>query len=124
MSKFTHAGVSRHKGQFKVRFATDAARVKILAKNGHKDIDVIELPNAMTKVEICDYLLSINFDNGNAEVRAALEAAQTKRAPESGNKDRPGKEKKKPKQNKPKKATSLEEIAARAHDEVVEEEAA
>ena len=81
MSKFSHAGVSRHKGSFKVRFANDAARVKILSKNGHKDIDIIELPHAMTKVEICDYLLSINFDNGNSEVRAALEAAQTKRVP-------------------------------------------
>jgi len=83
MEKFTHAGVSRHKGEFKVRFANDAMRVKILAKNGHKDIDVIELPNPMTKLEITAYLLSINFDNGNAEVRAALDAAHGKRAPKT-----------------------------------------
>ena len=42
MSKsFTHAGVSRLKGEFKVRFCNDALRVKVLAKNGHTDIDII-----------------------------------------------------------------------------------
>lgn len=80
MDKFTHAGVSRYKGEFKVRWANDAARVKVLAKNGHSDIDVIELPNPMTKVEAVQYLLSINFDNGNAAVRAALDEALEKRA--------------------------------------------
>lgn len=79
MSKFTHAGVSRLKGEFKARWANDAARAKILAKNGHTDIDIIELPNAMTKVEAVQYLLSINFDNGNTAVRAALEEALDKR---------------------------------------------
>lgn len=80
MSKsFTHAGVSRLNGEFKVRFANDALRVKVLAKNGHKDIDIIELKHAMSKEEAVAYLLSIDFDNGNKEVRAALEAEQGKR---------------------------------------------
>ena len=79
MSKFTHAGVSRFKGQFKARWANDAARVKVLAKNGHTDIDVIQLPQPMTKLESAQYLLSINFDNGNAAVRTALEEAVEKR---------------------------------------------
>lgn len=83
MDKFTHAGVSRYKGEFKVRWANDAARVKILAKNGHTDIDVIELPEAKTKVEAVQYLLSINFDNGNTAVRAALEEALDKRQDKS-----------------------------------------
>ncbi len=80
MSKsFTHAGVSKLNGEFKVRFANDQMRVKVLAKNGHKDIDIIELKHAMTKEEAVAYLLSIDFDNGNKEVRAALEAEQGKR---------------------------------------------
>jgi hypothetical protein len=79
MSKFSHAGVSRLKGEFKARWANDPARVKILAKNGHTDIDVIELPSPMTKADAVQYLLSINFDNGNAQVRAALEEALEKR---------------------------------------------
>ncbi len=80
MSKsFTHAGVSKLNGEFKVRFANDQMRVKVLAKNGHKDIDIIELKHAMTKEDAVAYLLSIDFDNGNKEVRAALEAEQGKR---------------------------------------------
>jgi hypothetical protein len=80
MSKsFSHAGVSRFNGEFKVRFCNDALRVKVLAKNGHKDIDIIELKNPMVKEDIVAYLLSIDFANGNKEVQAALEAAADKR---------------------------------------------
>ncbi len=80
MSKsFTHAGVSRLNGEFKVRFANDQMRVKVLAKNGHKDIDIIELKHPMTKEEAVAFLLQINFDNGNATVRAAIEAEVEKR---------------------------------------------
>lgn len=79
MSTFTHAGVSRLNGEFKVRFANDALRTKVLVKNGHKDIDIIELKHAMSKEDAVAYLLSIDFDNGNKEVRAALEAEQGKR---------------------------------------------
>lgn len=73
MSKFSHAGVSRLKNKVKARFANDALRVKLLAKNGHTDIDIIELPSPMGKIEALTYLLSIDFDNGNTEVRQALE---------------------------------------------------
>lgn len=80
MSKtFSHAGVSRLNGKFKVRFCNDALRTKVLQKNGHKDIDIVELKHPMTKEDVVAYLLSIDFDNGNAEVRAALEAEQGKR---------------------------------------------
>ena len=45
MSKtFSHAGVSKLNGEFKVRFANDALRTKVLIKNDHTDIDIIELP--------------------------------------------------------------------------------
>lgn len=90
MSKsFTHAGVSRLNGEFKVRFASDSTRVKVLMKNGHRDIDLIELIHPMTKEEAVAYLISIDFDNGNTEVRAALEDAQTKRAPKEPKKAKP-----------------------------------
>jgi hypothetical protein len=79
MSSYSHAGVSKLNGEFKVRFANDALRVKVLAKNGHKDIDIIELKNPMTKADAVAFLLSIDFDNGNKAVRAALEAAADKR---------------------------------------------
>jgi hypothetical protein len=80
MSKlFSVAGVSKRNGTFKARFANDLARVKVLAKTGSTDIDLIELKEPMTKEAIVAYLLSINFDNGNKEVRAALEAEVEKR---------------------------------------------
>ena len=76
---YSHAGVSKLNGEFKVRFANDGLRVKVLQKNGHKDIDIVELKHPMNKAEAVAYLLSIDFDNGNKEVRAALEAAADKR---------------------------------------------
>jgi hypothetical protein len=76
---YSHAGVSKLNGEFKVRFCNDQMRVKVLAKNGHTGIDIVELKNPMTKADAVAYLLSIDFDNGNKEVRAALENAADKR---------------------------------------------
>ena len=84
MSKsFTHAGVSKLDGKFKVRYCNDSLRTKVLIKNGHTDIDIVELKHPMIKEDVVTYLLSINFDNGNKEVRAALEAEQGKREPKA-----------------------------------------
>ena len=76
---YSHAGVSKLNGEFKVRFCNDALRTKVLQKNGHTGIDIVELRHPMTKADAVAYLLSIDFDNGNKEVRAALEAAADKR---------------------------------------------
>ena len=58
MSKFTVAGVSRNKGNVKVRFCSDLVlRVKNLQKQGDTDIQLVELPNPMTKAEACQYLI-------------------------------------------------------------------
>ena len=83
---YSHAGVSKLNGEFKVRFCNDQMRVKVLAKNGHTGIDIVELKNPMTKADAVAYLLSIDFDNGNKEVRAALEAAADKRIATPGSK--------------------------------------
>jgi hypothetical protein len=40
----------------------------------------MELKHPMTKEEAVDFMLSIDFDNGNKEVRAALENEQVKRS--------------------------------------------
>ena len=82
MSKtFKFVGVSRRNGTMKARFANDMTRVKVLAKTGSSDIDLIELEHPMTKEAAVAYLLQINFDQGNKEVRAALEADLSKRTP-------------------------------------------
>lgn len=54
--KFAVAGISTLEGDTKVRFAKDLARVKVLEKNGHKDIKLVDLPNEMTKMEAVEYL--------------------------------------------------------------------
>lgn len=112
---YRFAGVSRREGELKARFANDQMRIKVLAKTGSTDIDLIELKNPMTKADAVEFLLSINFDNGNAEVRAALEADLDKRQPTTaGSKDKPKKEAKKPAKEKAPKALSLDAISARA----------
>jgi hypothetical protein len=108
MSKsFSHAGVSKQDGSFKARFCNDALRTKVLQKNGHTDIDIVELKHPMTKVEAVAYLLSIDFDNGNKAVREALEQALDKRS------DKPKAEKAAPKA-KAKVKPTMESIAAKA----------
>jgi hypothetical protein len=52
MKKFTVAGHSILDGVKKTRFATSMDRVKVLMRNGHTDIELQELPYAMTKDEI------------------------------------------------------------------------
>lgn len=85
MSQFSHAGVSKLNGEFKVRFANDALRVKVLAKNDHTDIDIIELKHPMTKEEAVAYLMEIDFATRdgvtNTDVQAALAAELDKRSP-------------------------------------------
>jgi cell division septation protein DedD len=85
MSQFSHAGVSKLDGEFKVRFANDALRVKVLAKNGHTDIDILELKHPMTKEDAVAYLMEIDFATRdgvtNADVQAALAAELDKRSP-------------------------------------------
>lgn len=110
MSTYKVAGVSRLKGEFKVRFANDMTRVKVLAKNGHSDIDMIELKEPMTKEDAIAFLIGIDFDNGNAEVRAALESAVETRAVKSKT-DKPAKA---PKVKAEKTKPTLESIAAKA----------
>ena len=113
MSKlFSVAGVSKRNGTFKARFANDMTRVKVLAKTGSTDIDLIELKEPMTKEAIVAYLLKINFDNGNAEVRAALEAEVENRSdkPARAVTKTAAKAKAPAKKSKP----SLDAIAARA----------
>ena len=48
---FNVVGVSKLNGEYKVRFATDIMRIKVLAKHGHEDIRLAELDTAMTKYD-------------------------------------------------------------------------
>jgi hypothetical protein len=69
---FTVAGVSNLKGLYKLRVANSTGRGKVLQANGHTDIRLIELPNAMTKLEAADYLYSLEFDTKLIEAKDPL----------------------------------------------------
>jgi hypothetical protein len=54
--KFTVVGVSTYHNQTKVRWANDlVARIKIFAKEEHLNVDLIELPQPMTKLDAARY---------------------------------------------------------------------
>lgn len=56
---FKVAGITTHNGNSKVRFTDDLIRrVKQFTKGGASRIDLIELPNEMTKLEALKYLQS------------------------------------------------------------------
>lgn len=79
MTLYSYAGVSRRQGRMRPRWANDQARIKTLIRTGHTDIDLIPLPKAMTRTEALTWLISIDFDNGNPEVREALAHALDRR---------------------------------------------
>lgn len=76
--KYSVAGVSTLNGKTKIRFANDTMRIKILAKNGHTDVELVELPSEMTKAEIAQHLKTIGFGKGNAAVEAAIAYTEKK----------------------------------------------
>jgi hypothetical protein len=81
MSKtFNIAGTSSRNGVVKARFANDMSRVKTLVKTGHTEINLVELPNAMTKEDAVAFLVASDFAAGNEVAAAALAAFQGKRS--------------------------------------------
>ena len=73
---FKVGGISKTKGQYKVRFAGDMTRVKILAKTD-SDINLLELPTAMTKPQLVTFLKSTDL-YANPTYKAAIDAADAK----------------------------------------------
>lgn len=71
--KFSVVGTSTLNGKTKVRFANDSLRVKILAKNGHENINLINLPSEMFKWEIAKHMNEIDFAKGDSDVQKAID---------------------------------------------------
>ena len=72
MKQFTYAGVSRFKGELKLRFTTSDTRFMHLLKVGHTQIEMIKLTKPLTKDEAIKELLVRNFDNGRTEITNLL----------------------------------------------------
>ena len=58
---FKVVGTSNLNGKTKVRFANDMTRVKVLVKGGHTNVELFELPSAMTKDEAIAYVRANNL---------------------------------------------------------------
>ena len=57
---FSVAGISKLNGNYKVRFANDVMRIKVLAKSGHEDIRLADLEGEFTKMEAAIALLGLD----------------------------------------------------------------
>ena len=65
---FTVAGISNLNGSYKVRFANDTMRTKVLMTSGHTDIRLADLEKAVSKLEAAKMLLSIDeFSDATAQ---------------------------------------------------------
>lgn len=73
---FKVGGVSKSKSGYKVRFATDVTRVKILAKTD-TDIQLFELPEAMTKPALVAFLKTHEL-YANPAYKEAIDNADAK----------------------------------------------
>jgi hypothetical protein len=75
---FTVAGTATNAdGTAKARFANDlVARIKILNKAGCTDINLVELPRAMTKLEALQYIQETQTPTGDAGYAVANKLAE------------------------------------------------
>lgn len=76
--QFNVTGISTLNGKTKVRFANDlVSRVKILVKDGHQDINLIELANPLSKADCVKHLKTTDLYQ-NPMFAAAIDAADEK----------------------------------------------
>ena len=80
---FAFAGVSDLNGQYKVRFANDASRIKVLKANGHEDIRLAQLDAPVTKIEAINEIKDMpGFADADAQAAFAdFFASQEPKAP-------------------------------------------
>ena len=83
---FTVAGTAKNAdGTVKARFANDlVARIKILNKAGCTDINLIELPSAMTKLQALQHLTELGITEGDAGYAVANKLAEKSKLAKKG----------------------------------------
>ena len=79
---FNIVGVSKLNGEYKVRFATDIMRIKVLAKHGHEDIRLAELATAVSKYEAVRQLQSM-AEFADAAAQSAIAEYLDEKAPKT-----------------------------------------
>lgn len=81
---FTVAGVSKLKGDYKIRFANDVMRVKNLAKSGHEDIRLVELDEAMLKTDAAKFIQTLpEFEDVDAQTAISEYLARHDKQPKA-----------------------------------------
>jgi len=70
---FRFVGVSKFKGEFAVRYANDAGRARVLARNGHTDIVFIDMEQPERIEECVDALLGQEWIFDDYEMAAAVQ---------------------------------------------------
>jgi hypothetical protein len=73
---FKVAGVSVLNGKYKVRYANNKSRAKVLARSGHTNIELVTFKEALPKEDIIDHLLSHVFKDPEANLAVKLEAQE------------------------------------------------
>ena len=79
---FNVVGVSKLNGEYKVRFANDVMRIKVLAKHGHEDITLVELDSPVTKYEGIKAIATM-AEFANASAQAAITEYLSEKAPKA-----------------------------------------
>jgi hypothetical protein len=79
---FNVVGVSKLGGEYKVRFATDIMRIKVLAKHGHEDIRLCELDTAVSKYEAVKQIQTMD-EFQDAAAQSAIQEYLEDKAPKA-----------------------------------------
>jgi hypothetical protein len=79
---FNVAGISKLNGEYKVRFANDIMRIKVLAKHGHEDIRLADLEKSVTKLEAARMILALE-DFADATAQATITEYLEDKAPKT-----------------------------------------
>ena len=75
-------GVSKLNGEYKVRFATDIMRIKVLDKHGHEDVRLCELDTPVTKYEAVKQIQTMS-EYADAAAQAAIAEYLEEKAPKA-----------------------------------------
>jgi hypothetical protein len=113
---FTVAGTARNAdGTAKARFANDlVARIKILNKAGCTDINLVELPQGMTKLQALQYLTEQGITEGDAGYAVSAKLAEKSKIAKKGEVKVQATKTTKVKSTK--KAVTAEQVLAAAED--------
>lgn len=79
---FNVVGVSKFNGEYKVRFATDIMRIKVLDKHNHEDVRLCELDTPMTKYEAVKAIQTMD-EYQDAAAQAAIAEYLEEKAPKA-----------------------------------------